>query len=33
VRANKLMRHYQEHPGKYSAEALSIWISGLTGIS
>ncbi|MBK5092112.1 MAG: hypothetical protein JJE48_01170 [Actinobacteria bacterium] len=29
MRANKLMKHY---PEKYSAEALSTWITGLSGL-
>ena len=32
MRANKLMKHYQEYPEKYSAQALSAWISGLSGL-
>ena len=32
MRANKLMKHYQQYPEKYSAEALSTWITGLSGL-
>ena len=32
MRANKLMKHYQEYPEKYSVQALSAWISGLSGL-
>ena len=32
MRANKLMKHYQAYPEKYSVQALSAWISGLSGL-
>jgi flavin-dependent dehydrogenase len=32
LNANKLMKHYKEYPDQYSAQALSAWISGLSGL-